>query len=80
MDTSRNMQVSPLYSANLSDQYLTIVESFVQLFAFLDEVSREVNPAVLGTDKVGLKKRLGERLERIIPRGERQVKGEFQSA
>ena len=52
----------------------------MQLYAFLDDVSREVNAAVLGDDDVGLKKRLGERLKRIIPKGERQVKGEFQSS
>ncbi|GMH53575.1 hypothetical protein TrST_g6845 [Triparma strigata] len=53
----------------------------LQLFAFVDEISKGVNKAVLGTDEGGgLAQRLGLKLQRIIPRGERKVKGEFQSS
>jgi len=53
----------------------------LQLFAFVEEISKGVNTAVLGTDEGGgLKQRLGQKLQRIIPRGERTVKGEFQSS
>ncbi|GMI31040.1 hypothetical protein TrRE_jg6919 [Triparma retinervis] len=51
----------------------------LQLYAFLDDVSRDVHPAYLGDDKKGLKARLGEKLQNIIPRGDRAVKGEFSS-
>ena len=51
----------------------------LQLFAFLDDISRGVNPAYLGDEKNGLKARLGERLQRITPKGDRKVKGEFSS-
>eukprot|EP00520_Triparma_pacifica_P003759 CAMPEP_0118658022 /NCGR_PEP_ID=MMETSP0785-20121206/14337_1 /TAXON_ID=91992 /ORGANISM="Bolidomonas pacifica, Strain CCMP 1866" /LENGTH=490 /DNA_ID=CAMNT_0006550993 /DNA_START=427 /DNA_END=1899 /DNA_ORIENTATION=+ len=51
----------------------------LQLFAFLDDISRDVHPSYLGDEKVGLKARLGEKLQKIMPRGERAVKGEFSS-
>lgn len=36
----------------------------LQLFAFLDDISRDVHPAYLGDEKVGLKARLGEKLQK----------------
>lgn len=51
------------------------------MYAFADDVCSCVEPkmlAALGGDK-GLQKRLIERLENVVPEGERAIKGEFQS-
>lgn len=51
------------------------------MYAFADDVCTSVDPAMLtsvDSDK-GLQKRLIERLNNVVPQGERAVKGEFQS-
>jgi Fe-S cluster assembly protein SufD len=51
------------------------------MYAFAAESSNKVDPAMLGdvdSDR-GLQKRMISRLENLVPRGDRAVKGEFQS-
>jgi Fe-S cluster assembly scaffold protein SufB len=51
------------------------------MYAFAGEVCTSVDPAMLksiDSDK-GLQKRLIQRLENVVPRGDRAVKGDFQS-
>ena len=51
------------------------------MYAFANDISNCVDPAMLtavDSDK-GLQKRLIQRLENVVPQGDRAVKGEFQS-
>ena len=51
------------------------------MFAFSGDVAQCVDPAVLGAldGNVGLRRRIIDRLENLVPQGERAVKSEFQS-
>jgi len=51
------------------------------MYAFSGDISSSVDSAMRGTldSEVGLQKRVIQRLENLVPRGERAVKGEFQS-
>lgn len=51
------------------------------MYAFAADVCQSVDPAMLTSvdDDKGLQKRLIERLNNVVPQGERAVKGEFQS-
>ena len=58
----------------------TSVARNLLMYAFAGDISAFVDPAMLGSvdsDK-GLQKRVIQRLENLVPRGERAVKGEFQ--
>jgi hypothetical protein len=51
------------------------------MYAFANDVATCVDPAMLtsvDSDK-GLEKRLIQRLENVVPQGDRAIKGEFQS-
>lgn len=52
------------------------------MYAFSGDVSSAVDPAMMGSldAEVGLQKRVIQRLENLVPRGERAIKGEFQSS
>lgn len=52
------------------------------MYAFAADVCNSVDPAMLTSvdSDVGLQKRLIERLNNVVPQGERAVKGEFQSS
>jgi len=51
------------------------------MYAFAADVCNSVDPAMLTSvdSDEGLQKRLIERLNNVVPQGERAVKGEFQS-
>jgi hypothetical protein len=49
------------------------------MYAFVDEIGREVHPSLLGTEAFGLKKRMIDRLQNLVPKGQRAIMGEFQS-
>jgi len=51
------------------------------MYAFVGDVSESVDPTMLGNvdSKRGLQQRIIQRLENLVPQGERAVKGEFQS-
>jgi len=51
------------------------------MYAFADDITQCVDPAVLGAldSEAGLQKRIIRRLENLVPRGERAIKGEFHS-
>ena len=51
------------------------------MYAFAGDVCKCVDPAMLGTldSANGLQRRLIDRLENVVPQGERALKGEFQS-
>mmetsp|Transcript_15583 Transcript_15583/g.34019 ORF Transcript_15583/g.34019 Transcript_15583/m.34019 type:complete len:674 (-) Transcript_15583:96-2117(-) len=51
------------------------------MYAFADDIAACVDPAILGTldGSVGLQKRIIQRLENVVPRGDRAVKAEFHS-
>ena len=51
------------------------------MYAFAGDVCECVEPAMITSldSNVGLQKRLIERLENVVPQGDRAVKGEFQS-
>lgn len=51
------------------------------MYAFAGDISSAVDPAMLQSvdSDVGLQRRVIQRLENLVPRGERAVKGEFQS-
>ena len=51
----------------------------LQLNAFVAAVSEQFDDAYLGDNKIGLRRRLKDKLMRIVPRGERQVLGEYSS-
>uniref|UniRef100_A0A7S4R4P8 SUF system FeS cluster assembly SufBD core domain-containing protein n=1 Tax=Ditylum brightwellii TaxID=49249 RepID=A0A7S4R4P8_9STRA len=53
----------------------------ILMYAFVEEVGQSVDEVVRGhvDDENGLRKRVIERLENLVPQGERSVKGEFQS-
>lgn len=51
------------------------------MYAFADDICRTVDPAMLtsvDSDR-GLQKRVIDRLQNVVPQGERAIKGEFQS-
>ena len=52
------------------------------MYAFVDEVSAAVTPAVKGNDDHanGLRNRCIRRLQNLVPKGERAIRGEFQSS
>ena len=53
----------------------------LQLQAFVQSIGSGVNAEVMGArDGEGLRKRIVEKLGRIAPKGDREVKGEFQSS
>lgn len=60
----------------------TAVARNLLMYAFAGDVSAAVEPIMLEAfdSKVGLQKRIIERLENLVPRGERAIKGEFQSS
>jgi Fe-S cluster assembly scaffold protein SufB len=51
------------------------------MYAFANDISNCVDPAMLTSidSNTGLQKRLIQRLENVVPQGDRAVKGEFQS-
>ncbi len=51
------------------------------MYAFAGDITSHVEPAMTGAvdSKQGLQKRVIKRLENLVPRGERAIKGEFQS-
>lgn len=60
----------------------TSVARNLLMYAFAGDISAAVDPAMLGAldSNKGLQKRVIDRLENLVPRGERAVKGEFQSS
>lgn len=48
------------------------------MYAFVEEVGSTVDESVFGNEKSGLRKRLAERLENLVPKGDRVVFGDFQ--
>jgi Fe-S cluster assembly scaffold protein SufB len=52
------------------------------MYAFAGDITQTVDPSMLGSvdSKMGLQRRIIERLENLVPRGNRMVKGEFQSS
>ena len=60
----------------------TSVARNLLMYAFSGDISSAVEPAMLGSvdSDVGLQKRVIQRLENLVPRGERAIKGEFQSS
>jgi len=57
----------------------TTISRNLLMYAFVDEICREVLPSLLGTEKSGLKKRIIDRLQNLVPKGQRAVMGDFQS-
>lgn len=51
------------------------------MFGFVDEICRFVEPSMLEAlgSETGLQKRVIEKLENLVPQGDRAIKGEFQS-
>eukprot|EP00568_Trieres_chinensis_P001250 CAMPEP_0183309220 /NCGR_PEP_ID=MMETSP0160_2-20130417/24554_1 /TAXON_ID=2839 ORGANISM="Odontella Sinensis, Strain Grunow 1884" /NCGR_SAMPLE_ID=MMETSP0160_2 /ASSEMBLY_ACC=CAM_ASM_000250 /LENGTH=707 /DNA_ID=CAMNT_0025473215 /DNA_START=58 /DNA_END=2181 /DNA_ORIENTATION=- len=51
------------------------------MYAFVDDVSLAADPTIRGAvdSKTGLRARCIERLQNLVPKGERAIKGEFQS-
>jgi Fe-S cluster assembly scaffold protein SufB len=51
------------------------------MYAFAGDVCKCIDPSMLGAleSQKGLQKRLIERLENVVPQGDRAIKGEFQS-
>ena len=60
----------------------TSVARNLLMYAFSGDISSAVDPAMLGSvdGAVGLQKRVIQRLENLVPRGERAIKGEYQSS
>jgi Fe-S cluster assembly protein SufD len=52
------------------------------MYAFAGDITESVDPAMLGSidSTDGLQQRIIRRLQNLVPRGERKVKGEFQSS
>ena len=52
------------------------------MYAFAGDITESVDRAMLGTvdSQGGLQRRIIQRLENVVPQGERKVKGEFQSS
>ena len=59
----------------------TAVARNLLMYAFVGDISNCVDPAMLEAvdSEVGLQKRIIQRLENLVPRGERAIKGEYQS-
>lgn len=50
------------------------------MYAFVNEIVMGMGPGLEGSEKDGLKERIGRKLERIVPKQDRAIKGEFQSS
>jgi hypothetical protein len=52
------------------------------MYAFAGDITETVDPAMLGSidSTDGLQQRIIQRLQNLVPRGERKVKAEYQSS